>query len=249
MSAAGESAQALFGARVVVFGGSSGVGLAVAAAARAAGAEVVLAARGREKLERALARLGEGARGEVVDGRDERQVDDLFARLGPIDHLVLPAGSTTPGGEFTKMTRTAMRATFEDKLWAQLNPAFAGARSLRRGGSITFFSGGAAHRAIRGMANVAAVNGALEALVPTLALELAPSRVNAISPGTLDTPYWTGVPDEAKQAIFARTADALPAGRVGTAEDVAAAVLFLLGSSFTTGIVLRVDGGLPLSRV
>jgi NAD(P)-dependent dehydrogenase (short-subunit alcohol dehydrogenase family) len=98
---------------------------------------------------------------------------------------------------------------------------------------------------MKGMVNIAAVNGALDAIVPTLALELAPTRVNAISPGTLRTTYWTGVPDAQLEEIFGRMAKALPVGRVGTADDIAAAVLFVVTTGFVNGTVLAIDGGLP----
>jgi NAD(P)-dependent dehydrogenase (short-subunit alcohol dehydrogenase family) len=98
---------------------------------------------------------------------------------------------------------------------------------------------------MKGMVNIAAVNGAIDAVVPTLALELAPTRVNSISPGTLRTSYWTGVPDAQLEQIFDRMAKALPVGRVGTADDIANAVLFLLTTGYVTGTVLVVDGGLP----
>lgn len=241
--------EQLGGQRVVIFGASSGVGLATGELAVSLGAEVVLVGRDAQKLKAAADRFQRAPQIEAVDGQDVAAVGALFSRLGEIDHLVIPAGVTSPGGEFSgPMTLEAFRSTFETKFWVQVNVAYAGARRLRRGGSITFFSGGAAHRALKGMSNVAAVNGALEAIVPTLALELAPTRVNAISPGTLDTPYWTGVPDENKAAIFGRQAELLPAGRVGTASDIANAMRFLLLTPFATGTVVRVDGGLPLSR-
>lgn len=241
--------EELRGQRVVVFGASSGAGLASAGIAQALGAEVMVVGRDAAKLKEAAAQFEGRISVFAVDGRDPAAVDDFFSKAGEIDHLIIPAGATSPGGEFaTAMTRQAFRETFEGKFWVQVNVAYAGARKLRKGGSIILFSGAAAHRALRGMANVAAVNGALEAIVPTLALELAPTRVNAISPGTLDTPYWTGVPDARKAEIFQRQAELLPAGRVGTADDIARAVRFLLTTSFATGTVVRVDGGLPLSR-
>jgi NAD(P)-dependent dehydrogenase (short-subunit alcohol dehydrogenase family) len=173
-------------------------------------------------------------------------VKAFFTELGAFDHLVLTAGQTSRGGSFLDtITEASFRETFDGKFWVQVVAAHEGARHLRRGGSITFTSGGASRRAMAGMANIAAANGALDALVPVLAVELAPTRVNAISPGTLRTTYWTGVPDEQLDQIFGRMAKALPAGRVGTAEDVANAVLFLITTSFVTGTVLAVDGGLP----
>ena len=170
----------------------------------------------------------------------------FFAEVGAFDHLVITAGQTDRGGPFlTELTDEKLRATFEGKFWVQVTAAHHGAPHIRPGGSITFFSGGANRRAIAGMANIAAVNGALDAIVPTLAIELAPTRVNAISPGTLRTTYWTGVPEAQLKQIFDRMANALPARRVGTADDIANAVLFLVTTSYVTGSVLAIDGGLP----
>jgi len=236
------------GEKVVVFGGGSGAGLASAKLLASLGAEVVVAGRDEGKLAATASEIGVTA--HAVDGRKPDQVRAFFDRVGPFHHLVITAGQTNRGGSFLdEMTEASFRETFDGKFWVQIAAAHAGAKHLVKGGSITFFSGGAAHRAMRGMVNIAAVNGALEAVVPALALELAPTRVNAISPGTLRTSYWTGLPDAQLEAIFARMAAALPAGRVGTAEDVARGVHFLVTSSFVTGTVLSIDGGLPHSAV
>jgi NAD(P)-dependent dehydrogenase (short-subunit alcohol dehydrogenase family) len=239
----------LQGQKIVVFGGGSGVGLASAKLLASHGAEVVVTGRSADKL--AAATQGSGSAGgsitaRVVDGRDVAALKAFFTELGAFDHLVLTAGQTTRGGSFLDhLTDASFRETFDGKFWVQVNAAHQGARFVRLGGSITFTSGGASRRAIPGMANIAATNGALDALVPVLALELAPTRVNSISPGTLRTSYWTGVPADQLEQVFGRMAKALPAGRVGTAEDVANAVLFLVTTSFVTGTVLAVDGGLP----
>jgi NAD(P)-dependent dehydrogenase (short-subunit alcohol dehydrogenase family) len=170
--------------------------------------------------------------------------------LGAIDHLVITAGATNRGGSFAdEITDASLRATFDGKFFVQVNVAQRGAKHVAKGGSITLFSGGANRRALRGMANVAAVNAALDGIVPSLALELAPTRVNSISPGTLRTSYWDGTPDAQLDQIFARTAAGLPAGRVGTADDIARAVAFVIDSPFMTGSVLCVDGGLPHSSL
>ncbi len=235
----------LNGQKVVVFGGGSGAGLAAAKLLASKGADVVVTGRTAEKLEAATRGI-ERMSSRVVDGKDVAAVHAFFADLGPIDHLVLTAGQTNRGGSFVDdVTDAKFRETFDGKFWVQITAAHAAARHIRPGGSITFFSGGASRRAMKGMVNIAAVNGAIDAVVPTLALELAPTRVNAISPGTLRTTYWTGVPEQQLEQIFDRMAKALPAGRVGTAEDIAAAVAFLLETSFVTGTVLAIDGGLP----
>jgi NAD(P)-dependent dehydrogenase (short-subunit alcohol dehydrogenase family) len=236
--------------KVVVFGGGSGAGLAAARLLSQKGAEVIVAGRGVERLAQVEKETGGRIATRSVDGKDPAALEAFFAEVGPYDHLVITAGQTDPSGRFVdEMTLEGFRATFDGKFWVQVATAQAGARRIRPGGSITFFSGGANRRAMKGFVNIAAGNAAIDALVPVLALELAPTRVNAISPGTLATSYWTGVPEERLGQIFARMASALPAGRVGTPEDIAQAVLFLLTTSFVTGTVLAVDGGLPHSSV
>lgn len=237
----------LAGQKVVVFGGGSGAGLAAAKLLASKGAEAIVTARSADKMEAARK---EGLTAKAVDGRDVAAVRAFFEELGAFDHLVITAGQTSRGGSFVDViTEQSFRETFDGKFWVQVNAAHAAARTITKGGSITFFSGGANRRALRGMTNIAAVNAAIDGIVPTLALELAPTRVNAISPGTLRTSYWTGVPDEQLEAIFDRTAKGLPAGRVGTPDDIANAVLFLVTTSFVTGSVLAVDGGLPQSSL
>ncbi len=248
--APGDAMQSLQGTKAVVFGASSGVGRATAKLLAAHGAQVVLAGRDAARLEEARADAGQDARAVVVEGREPAALTAFFQGVGAFHHLVIPAGMTNPAGPFVgELTMEGFRQTFEDKFWVQMSVAHAGAPLIVRGGSITLISGGAAHRALPGMVNVAAVNGAIEAVVPTLARELAPTRVNVISPGTLDTGYWRGVPEATLKGIFERAAKALPAGRVGTADDIAEAALFLATNSFVTGQVLQVDGGIELSSL
>jgi NAD(P)-dependent dehydrogenase (short-subunit alcohol dehydrogenase family) len=228
--------------RIVVFGGGSGVGLAAAKLLAARGDEVIIAGRTLEPIA--------GFQTHSVDAKDVAAIEKFFATVGEIDHLVITAGATNRGGSFAdEITDASLRATFDGKFFVQVNVAQRGAKRVTKGGSITLFSGGANRRALRGMANVAAVNAALDGIVPSLAVELAPTRVNSISPGTLRTTYWEGTPDAQLDQIFARTAAGLPAGRVGTADDIARAVAFVIDSPFMTGSVLCVDGGLPHSSL
>ena len=251
MAGSDASKGALAGRRAVVFGGSSGAGLATACSLASMGAQVAICGRDPEKLEAAsravaaAAAHGGAVTTHAVDGKDEEAVQAFFEGHGELDHLVITAGQTDRGGPFTtQITQKSFRATFEGKFWPQVLVALHGARRVRRGGSVTFFSGAASRRAIPGMANVAAVNGAIDAMIGPLARELAPTRVNAVAPGTLDTPYYEGMAEKDRLAVFERMAGLLPVGRVGTAEDIAGAVAFLVTNGYVTGIVLEVDGGI-----
>jgi len=217
--------------RVVLLGGSSGIGLATAKRCADAGWDVIVASREPERADVP----GEKA---ALDVTDAAAVRAFFDALGGIDHLV----STTvarAGGPVKQLDLDAARRAFEAKLWGPLTAIQAA--DVR--GSIVLTSGVAATTPMRGGAATAAINGAVEALVRTLAVELAPVRVNAVSPGIIATPTWDAMAAEDRDAMFERLSGSLPAGRVGTAEDVAAGIWMLLTNDFVTGTVLPVDGG------
>jgi NAD(P)-dependent dehydrogenase (short-subunit alcohol dehydrogenase family) len=217
--------------RAVFVGGSSGIGLAAARRARAAGWDVVVASRDPERADVDAERL-------VLDITDETAVRATFEALGPIDHLVFSPVARA-GGPARSLDLAAARLAFETKLWGPFTAVQAA--DVRE--SIVFVSGVAATTPMRGGSATAAVNGAIEALVRTLAVELAPVRVNAVSPGIIATPTWDAMAAEDREAMFDRLAGALPAARVGTADDLAEAIWLLLTNGFVTGIVLPVDGG------
>jgi NAD(P)-dependent dehydrogenase (short-subunit alcohol dehydrogenase family) len=232
--------------RVVIIGGGSGMGLAVARKVLAAGAEVVIAGRSQERLNAARTSLGED-RVEVasVDISERSQVAALFARLPPFDHLVVTAADL-PYGPVMELTETDLMRAVRSKLLGPVFAVQASAGRIKPGGSITFTSGIAARRPMRGGSAAASINSGLEGLVRALAIELAPLRVNAVSPGWTDTPIWdgmSGMTPERKKEAFAAMAARLPSGRVGRAEDIAEAIVFLMKSEFSTGTVLDVDGG------
>lgn len=229
--------------RVVVIGGTSGIGLATAERELRDGRQVIVTGRDKARLDTALARLGEGASGASVDASDETAVRDFFAGLGPVDHVVVAVTGNTAAGPFASLPVTDLRAATEGKLVAQAVAAQAALQVLRPGGSLTFITAGSAGAAIPGTAGLAAVNAAVEAMVPVLAVELAPIRVNAVSPGIIDTPWWDWMDADARRQTFEAYAKNAPAGRVGRPEDIAEAIGFLIGSTFTTGVVLSVDGG------
>lgn len=232
----------------VVFGGSSGIGEAAARALAAGGARVTIVGRDPQKLAAAAARLPAGVAARSVDAMDRRAVEALFAELGPLDHLVLSISGGKGAGPFRKLSLDDLRSGLEHKLLAQLSVAQASLGTIAAAGSITFVTAGSARAAIANTSGLAAINGALEAAVRTLALELAPIRVNAVSPGIIDTPWWEGAPPALKDGAFAHAAATLPVRRVGRAEDVAAAITMVVANGFVTGTVIAVDGGAPLVR-
>lgn len=227
---------------VVVIGGSSGIGLGVARACLERGASVTLVGRSQQKLADARAELGaaDRVRTAAADVTQEPQVRRLFDELPPAHHVVVTAVQAHYQ-PIRELDLAGARRTIESKLVAALHVAKHA--PLDPGGSLLFTAGVAADRPGPGGSVIAAVNGALVALVRALALELAPVRVNALSPGGIDTPVWDSIAGPDKQQRFEQHARRLPVGRVGMPEDIAHAALFLMESGFTTGEVLHVDGG------
>lgn len=232
--------------KAVVLGGSSGMGLASVRLLAEAGHAVVATGRDAAKLAGALAPLPGQVRGEAFDATDRAELDAFFGRLGPFDHLVIALSGGEGGGAFRELDLGALRRGFAAKFWPHVEAAQAALPALRPGGSITFISSISARIANPGTAGLAAINAAIEAMVPVLARELAPLRVNAVAPGVVDTPWWNALGGETKQAVFRQQAAILPVGRVGRPEEVAQAVAFLVGNDFTTGTVIECDGGLHL---
>jgi NAD(P)-dependent dehydrogenase (short-subunit alcohol dehydrogenase family) len=230
----------LAGQRFLVLGGSSGIGLATAALAARAGAEVTIASRSAEKLAAAAAEIGHGVKTAVLDTGDETAVNAFFATSGAFDHVVVSAAQTK-GGPVRGLALADAKAAMESKFWGAYQVARAA--QITPGGSLTFISGFLSVRPSATSVLQGAINAALEALARGLALELAPVRVNAVSPGLIDTPIWGGLPEEKREAMFAGAAQRLPARRIGQPEDIANAVLFLTTTPFATGSTVRVDGG------
>lgn len=222
----------------MVIGGSAGIGKATAQAAVEAGARVVIASRSEEQLRETRDALGP-VETCAFDVRDPRAMDHCFAQIGAFDHLVITAAEVTASA-FIETDLDEARKTIDTKFWGPFMAVQTALPYLSEAGSITLFSGVSAHRPVRGLSVVAAANGAVEALTRSLAYELCPLRVNAVCPGFVDT---HGMDEERRAALAA----SLPVGRVGEAEDVARAVLFLMQNPYTTGTVLRIDGGKTIS--
>jgi NAD(P)-dependent dehydrogenase (short-subunit alcohol dehydrogenase family) len=222
----------------VVVGGTSGMGLATVRAAAAQGAEVIAASRrsiaGREPID--------GVLQTELDVTDETSVRALFDGLGTLDHLFVSASPGAPG-PFLEQDLAAARTFIDGKLLGSWTCARYAAPLMRAGGSITFVTGVAVVRPPGNAAMATAAFAAIEALSRALALELGPLRVNTIRPGYTDSEMWSALSDAARDDLRRRVADALPAGRMGTPEDIAHAAMFLMTSRQTTGAVLEVSGG------
>jgi NAD(P)-dependent dehydrogenase (short-subunit alcohol dehydrogenase family) len=228
----------LKGKKVVVVGGSSGIGLATAELAKSEGAEVVIASRNAERLKAAAEKIAVAA--IPTDVTSDESVTGLFKNLGPVDHVVVTAAQLRTG-PFKTVAMDDVRATMESKFWGAWRVARAA--DIRAGGSLTLVSGYLSVRPRPGAAIVAAVNGALESLTRGLALELAPVRVNAVSPGTIDTPIRSSMPEAARREMLTKTAAALPVGRVGEGDDIAKQIVTFMTLGFATGSVIYIDGG------
>jgi NAD(P)-dependent dehydrogenase (short-subunit alcohol dehydrogenase family) len=228
---------------VLVVGRGSGIARAVTVAVRALGARVVVAGRDAETLAKSYDDPGVTA--ETVDLTDENSVRALAGRLGAIDHVVSTA-SARARGQVGDLGHDTMLASFDTKVLGPILLAKHLAPIMPADGSFVLFSGSSARKPVVGMLAVAATNAAVDVVTRSLAVELAPIRVNAVSPGTIDTGAYDALGEQRKAELFDLRARTNPARRIGTADDIADAVVFALTNTFLTGVSLAVDGGEPL---
>jgi NAD(P)-dependent dehydrogenase (short-subunit alcohol dehydrogenase family) len=229
------SDRALDGETVVVVGGSSGIGRAVAERVTGEGAEVVIGSRGADQRRETVSALGDAATGHPVDLADDESVAAFFDAVGPFDHLVLTAAYVPTGG-FRETSPDELREAFEVKGIGYLRAAQAAADTIADDGSVTVISAISADEPSADYFALGMVNAAVEVLVRSVAVELAPVRANAVSPSTVDT--W-GMDEERKADMAA----GLPAAHVGEPADVADAVAFCIRNPYLSGEVVRIDGG------
>ncbi|MGL0938673.1 SDR family oxidoreductase [Vibrio vulnificus] len=210
----------------VVLGGTSGIGAELA-----------------KQLESDHTIVHVASRQTGLDISDEKSVYHYFETIGAFDHLIVTAGSYAPAGKVVDVEVTQAKYAFDTKFWGAVLAAKHGARYLKQGGSITLTSGMLSRKVVANTYVKAAINAAIEATTKVLAKELAPIRVNAISPGLTKTEAYKGMNADDRDAMYQRTQSHLPVGKVGEASDIAMAYLFAIQNSYMTGTVINVDGG------
>ncbi len=242
-----EQENGLHNKRVVILGGSSGIGLAVAEQTASQGAKVVIASSNAERVEKAIESLGRNAQGHTLDLSDEQAVETLFAKLGAFDHLVFTAGDSLHLHNLATTDLKQARRAFELRYWAALAAVKYGSKNIRKGGSVVLTTGVAGQRPQKGWVVAASVCGTIDALTRALAVELAPIRVNAVSPGVVRTNLWQSMSAAEREQMYESVGKSLPVGRVGEPHDIAQAYVFLMQEGFGTGQILVVDGGTVLA--
>lgn len=249
----------LQGKRIIILGGSAGIGLAVAQRVLEEGAHVVIASHDRGRVDRAVSRLRDDVQaknaglapgtgvatvtGHTVDLRSPAETRALFDAVGAIEHLVYTAGEELLLAPLAELDLGVARRFFELRYWGALAAVQAARPHLAREGSIVLTSGAAGRRPHPGFVIGASICAAMEAVTRTLAVELAPIRVNVVTPGFVDTDLWSNIPTDARARMFRDAAAKLPVGRIGTASDLAEHYLSFMRGRYVTGQAIVVDGG------
>jgi NAD(P)-dependent dehydrogenase (short-subunit alcohol dehydrogenase family) len=238
--------SALKNKRVIILGGSSGIGLATAQIVAQVGAEVVIVSSNAERIKDALETLPDGCRGETVDLNNENAINQFFNQIDFLDHLVYTAGENLELNHLSQTNLIEARNFFNIRFWGALASVKYASPKLRAGGSISLISGTASSRPGAGWALASSICGAIEGLVKALAVELAPLRVNCVVPGVIKTNLWDSMPEDDRQAMYMYCSNQLLLKRVGEAQDVARGFLYLMEQNFGTGQSLLIDGGTVL---
>ncbi len=234
------------GRKALVFGGTSGIGLATVIRLAEGDADVTAFGRTAETIETARRAVPPSVRFEQADVLDRGRLAETFAANAPFDILVNAAtGGERATGPFLNMDLDGFQGSFR-KLWGYANTVRIGAEHMSEDAAIVLVSGFPARKASPGYAAIGAVGGAVEAFVRTIAAELAPRRINLVSPGIIDTPMFA-VEGEARANLFANATANHLIPRAGTADEVAEGILFVIGNDFVTGTTVDVDGGALLA--
>jgi NAD(P)-dependent dehydrogenase (short-subunit alcohol dehydrogenase family) len=227
--------------KAIVMGGSSGIGLATAKLLVKQKAVVTVTGRNEEKLQQV--KQAHDFETAVVDSTDRKALDAFFKRSGNIDHLVIAVSGGKGMGNFAELDLNDLHEGFDCKFWPQLHTLQAALPYINKTGSITLITAVSGIAKKPGTSGLAAINGAIELMIPVLAQELKPLRINAVSPGVVDTPWWNFVPEHEKTKVFEQFTGHIPVGREAKPEEIADAIVFTLGNTYLTGAVVPVDGG------
>jgi NAD(P)-dependent dehydrogenase (short-subunit alcohol dehydrogenase family) len=232
--------------KVLIVGGSSGIGLATAKAAVDQGAIVTIASRDEARLKQAASKLRGSVTVCVIDTQNYDSIVSMFNEAGFFDHIIVSASSTKTGS-VRELTLEDAYASMDSKFWGAYR--IAKAARLNANGSLTLVSGFLSQRPNASSVLQGAINAAIEGLVRGLALEFAPVRVNAVSPGLIDTPLLARMNAEKRRAMMENAKEKLPVHRVGAPEDIAQAILFVATNPYATGSVVTVDGGAIIGSI
>ena len=234
------------GRKALVFGGTSGIGLATVNRLAEGGAHVTAFGRSRQNMEAARRSAPQSVRFEQADVLDRQALAEAFAANAPFDILVNAAtGGGRAVGPFLSMDLDGFQGSFR-KLWGYANTVRLGAEHMSEDGAIVLVSGFPARRPRPGYVAIGAVGGGVEAFVRGIAAELAPRRINIVSPGIIDTPMFA-MEGDSRETFFRNATAAQPIPRAGRADEVAEGVLFVIGNDFVTGTTVDVDGGVLLA--
>ena len=233
----------LEGKRIIVLGGTSGIGLSVTRLASEEGATVVVASSNQAKIDRAIKTLPQTAKGAVIDLKSEGSIKAFFEEASEFDHLVYTAGEPLLSGSIDTLPLKQAQDFFAIRFWGAFLAVKYGAPKIKKGGSIALSSGMASRRSRKGWSVISSVCGAVESLTRQLAVELAPIRVNVVCPGLVKTELWDGMTEAAREAMYQNAGKTLLTGRPGEPDELAEAYLYVMKSGFSTGQIVVVDGG------
>jgi NAD(P)-dependent dehydrogenase (short-subunit alcohol dehydrogenase family) len=236
----------LTGKKIIILGGSSGIGLATAQAAANEGAHVIIVSGNQQRINDALKTLPQGTEGYAVDLSHEQNIKDFFNKIGNFDHLVYTAGENLTLTNLNELVIDDARKFWGLRYWGALAATKYAAPNINQGGSINLTGGIAGARPGAGWGVAASICGAMDGFTRAMAVELAPIRVNQVSPGVIRTNLWNSMSETDREGLFTNVGNALPVKRIGEADDIAQTFIYMMKQHFATGQVITVDGGAVL---